>query len=162
MYKVLNDFENLARCTPAEVVESSKWTSIMNSLEENRAAFCKTLGGKLLFSALYSMYAVTLNELKAILKVSAQAGQSGAVNKSSVESTAQANDFQEVKGCKRHISNNASQTAKKSTKPVPTSAGVKLPPKAVLTFNFFIPFRTTDMDMETTGAENTLPEQKTR
>jgi hypothetical protein len=36
------------------------------------------------------MYAVTLNELKAIpnvLKVSAQAGQGGAVNKTSVEST---------------------------------------------------------------------------
>jgi hypothetical protein len=31
---------------------------------------------------------VTMNELKATLKVSAQAGQSGAVNKTSVESMA--------------------------------------------------------------------------
>jgi hypothetical protein len=31
------------------------------------------------------MYTVTLNELKAILKVSAQAGKSGTVNKTSVE-----------------------------------------------------------------------------
>jgi hypothetical protein len=47
--------------------------------------------------ALYGMYRVTLNELKTILKVSAQAGQKCALNKTSVESTAQDNDFQEVK-----------------------------------------------------------------
>jgi hypothetical protein len=49
--------------------------------------------------------------------------------------------------------------AKKSTKPVPTSAAVKLPPKSLLTCNFFAPLRATDMDMETTG-ENALLEQK--
>jgi hypothetical protein len=104
------------------------------------------------------MYTVTLNELKAVLKVSSQTGQSGAVNKTSAELTAQDDDFQEVKRPKRHISNNTSQTAKKSTKPVPTS--VKVPPKAVLSRNFFAPFRTTDMDTETTAAKNTLPEQE--
>jgi hypothetical protein len=35
-----------------------------------------------------------------------------------------------------------------------------MPPKAVLTHNFFGPLRTTDMDMETTGAQNALPEQE--
>jgi hypothetical protein len=43
------------------------------------------------------MYAVTLNELKAILKVSAQERQNGTVNETSVESMAQDDDFQEVK-----------------------------------------------------------------
>jgi hypothetical protein len=76
-----------------------------------------------------------------------------------VESTAQ-DDFQEVKIRKRHISNNALQPAKKSTKLVPTSAAVKLPLKAVLTRNFFTPLRTTDVDMETTEAGNTLPEEE--
>jgi hypothetical protein len=61
-------------------------------------------------------------------------------------------DFQEVKRCKRQISNDTSETAKKSTKPVPTSAAVKLPPKVVLTCNFFALLRSTDMDTETTGA----------
>jgi hypothetical protein len=89
--------------------------------------------------------------------VSAQAGQSGAVAKTSVESTAQDN-FQKVKRHKRYISNKTSQATKKSTKPVPTSTAVKLPPKAVLTHNFLAPLRTTDMDMKATGAENTLPE----
>jgi hypothetical protein len=58
------------------------------------------------------MYTV-LNELKAILKVSAQAGQSVTVNKTSVESTAEYDDFREVKRRKRHIFNNTSQAAKK-------------------------------------------------
>jgi phosphatidate phosphatase PAH1 len=61
------------------------------------------------------MYTVTMNELKAVLKVSAQAGQSGAVNKTSVKSMVQDDDFREVKRRKRHNSNDTSQTAKKST-----------------------------------------------
>jgi hypothetical protein len=64
------------------------------------------------------------------------------VNKTSLESIAQDGDFQEVKRCKRHISNNISQTAKKWSKPVQTSTAVKLPPKAVLTCNFFTPLGT--------------------
>jgi hypothetical protein len=106
------------------------------------------------------MYMVTLNELRAVLKVSALAEQSGAVNRNSVESTAQDGVFQEVKRCKSHISNNISQTAKNLTKPVPVSTAVKPHPKALLTRNFFAPLRTTDMDTETTGAENTLLEQE--
>jgi hypothetical protein len=35
-----------------------------------------------------------------------------------------------------------------------------MPPKALSTRKFFSSFRTTDMDTETTGAENTLPEQE--
>jgi hypothetical protein len=69
--KILTDIENLAGCTPTEVGESSEWTSIVNSMEENRANFCKGLDGKQLFSAVYSMYVITLNEMKAVLKVSA-------------------------------------------------------------------------------------------
>jgi hypothetical protein len=67
------------------VGESSKWTSIVNSAEENRANFRKGLDGKPLFSALYGMYTVILNEMKAVLKVSALAGQSGTVYKTLVE-----------------------------------------------------------------------------
>jgi hypothetical protein len=59
---------------------------------------------------------------------------------------AQNDDFQEVMRCKRHIPNDTSQTAKKFTKPVLTSAAIKLPPKAALTCNFFTSLRTTDKD----------------
>jgi hypothetical protein len=78
------------------------------------------------------MYPTTLNELKTVLKVSAQEGQGDAVNKTSVESTAQDDDFEEVKRHMRHISSTL-KTSGKSTKPVPTSPTVKMPPKAVLT-----------------------------
>jgi hypothetical protein len=65
---------------------------------------------------------VIQNELKAVLKVNAQTGQRGAVSRtSSVESTAQDDNFQEVKRCKKYISSNISLTAKKSAKQVPTS-----------------------------------------
>jgi hypothetical protein len=76
IYKVFCDIGNLVRCTPAKVRESFEWTSIVNSAEKNRANFCKGLDEKPLFSFFYDMYTVTMNELKAILKVSAQAGQS--------------------------------------------------------------------------------------
>jgi hypothetical protein len=65
-----------------------------------------------------------------------------------------------MKRRERHGSNNTSQIAKKQTKPVPGPAALKLPPKAVLTRNFFTPLGTTDMDTETTEAENTLPEHE--
>jgi hypothetical protein len=74
VHKVFNDTEILARCTPAKVEESSECTSNVNSVEVNTANICKGLDGKLLFSTLYGMYTVTLYELKAIHKMSAQAG----------------------------------------------------------------------------------------
>jgi hypothetical protein len=77
-----------------------------------------------------------------------------------VESTAREDDIQEVKRCKRHIFNDTSKTAKKLTKPVPTSAVVKLTPKAMLTRNSFVPLRAIDMDTETTGTENAIPEEE--
>jgi hypothetical protein len=103
------------------------------------------------------MYTVTLIELMA---VSAQAKHSDTVNKTSSESMAQDDNFRKVKKRKRHNFNDASQSAKNSTKRVPISAAVKLPPKAMSTCNFLAPPRTTDMDTETTGAENTPPEQE--
>jgi hypothetical protein len=72
------------------------------SSAENRVNFRKALDEKPLFRALYGVYAVTLNELKVVLKVSAQLGQTDAVNKTSLESTTQ-DDFQKVNRCKRHI-----------------------------------------------------------
>jgi hypothetical protein len=105
---VLSD-SDFAGCTQHKVKDNSEWTSILNT-EENSENYCKGLDGKTLFSALHGMYAVTLNELKAVLKVSAQTGPSGMVNKTSVESTAQDDDCHEVKRSKRHICNNISQT----------------------------------------------------
>jgi uncharacterized protein with ATP-grasp and redox domains len=91
--------------------------------------------------------------------VNAQAGQCGAVTKTSLESATHDDDFQEVKRRKRHISNDTSQTAKKSIILAPKSAAGKLPNKTVMTRKVFVPLSTNDTDTETTGAENTLPEE---
>jgi hypothetical protein len=101
------------------------------------------------------MWVVTFNELKAVLKVSARYSKQNLIG-----INGPGRRLPKVKSCKRNISNNTSQTSKKSTKSVPTFAAVKMPPKAVITHNFFAPLRTNDMDTETTGAENTLPEQE--
>jgi hypothetical protein len=85
-HQVLNDIEIPAVCIPAKVGESCEWMTTVNSAEEKRANFRKSLDGKLLFSALYGMYTATLTELKA---VSAHTKHSDAVNKTSVESTDQ-------------------------------------------------------------------------
>jgi hypothetical protein len=53
---VLSDIEILAKCTPAKVGESSDWTSILSSAEENRTNFCKILEEKQ-FLALSTAYA---------------------------------------------------------------------------------------------------------
>jgi hypothetical protein len=52
----------------------------VNSVE-NIVNFCKALDGKPLVSALCGMYSVILNEMKAVLKVSAQAEQKCVMNK---------------------------------------------------------------------------------
>jgi hypothetical protein len=134
------------------VGESSQWTTVVKSAEENRDKFCKPLDGKPLFSALHDMYMVTLKELQAVPKVNTQTGQSGAVNKTSLKSTAQDDDFQEVKICRRRISNDTSETTMKSNKSVPISTTVKQNPKAAPNRNFFAPLRTNDMYTENTGA----------
>jgi hypothetical protein len=97
------------------------------------------------------MYIVTLEELKVILKVNAQAGQSGTVNKTSLESTTQ--DERDARGISLMIPERQARSRPKSV-PIPTA--VKQPPKAVPTHNFFAPLRINDMDTETTGTENTL------
>jgi hypothetical protein len=74
-------------------------------VEENRTNFYKGLDGKPLFSALYGMYTVTLNEMKA---VSAQAKHSVTVNKTSSKPTAQDEELQEVKRHKRQNCNGKS------------------------------------------------------
>jgi hypothetical protein len=75
LFNVLGDIEDVARHTSASVRESAEWAAIVNAAEENGPNYCKALHGKTLFSALYGTYAVTLDELKAMLKVSTLADQ---------------------------------------------------------------------------------------
>jgi hypothetical protein len=45
VYEVLSDMENLIGCILAKVEESSEWTSLVNSTEDNRVNICKDLDG---------------------------------------------------------------------------------------------------------------------
>jgi hypothetical protein len=67
----------------AKVGEKLGVDDYLSNAEENRANFCKILEGRLHFSALYGIYILTVNELKIVMKVNAQAGQSGRVTKTS-------------------------------------------------------------------------------
>jgi hypothetical protein len=60
----------VAGYTTALVGESDVWTSIINAAEDNQENYCKALSGKTLYTALYGMYTVNLNELKTVLKAS--------------------------------------------------------------------------------------------
>jgi hypothetical protein len=57
------------------VGKSVEWTSIVNTVEDNRARYCNALTGKPFYIALYGTYTVILIELKDVLKVSTIAGQ---------------------------------------------------------------------------------------
>jgi hypothetical protein len=64
VYKVLGDRVALAGCTSASIGESEAWSHIVKGTKVDRTEFCKVLSWKQLFSALYGMYSVALNDLK--------------------------------------------------------------------------------------------------
>jgi uncharacterized protein with NRDE domain len=65
LFRILCDIEVVAGHAPVSVGKSVEWTSVVNTAEDNRASYCKSLTGKPLFIALYGTYTVTLIELKA-------------------------------------------------------------------------------------------------
>jgi hypothetical protein len=99
----------------------------------NRELF-KVMKGKTLFSALYGIYTVTLNDYKKVLK----------------DSTQQVDGFKEVRSRKKHCNKEAACTAKKAALPAST---VKAATKN------FAPLRTTNMDTDTPGTESTAAEE---
>jgi hypothetical protein len=74
LFKVLCGIKHVARYTPASVGDGEQGSSTVSAAEENKQNFCKALIGNTLFSALYGMYTVVLQELKALLKVCTPAG----------------------------------------------------------------------------------------
>jgi hypothetical protein len=75
LFNLLDDTEVLAGHTPTSLGESAVWATIVNAAEENGVSYCNGLLGEPLFTALYGTYAVTLDELKDLLKASTLAGQ---------------------------------------------------------------------------------------
>jgi hypothetical protein len=157
LYRTLCAIEDVAGYAPAVVGESAEWTAVVSAAEENRASYCKALSGKTLLSAMYGTYSVTITDFKSILKV-------GKSTEKSTEKTAQDEDFQEVRRCKRHNTTEAAPTSKKAV-PTGASAPVSRPPKEKTTRNFFAPLRTAKMDIDSGGSDasssNTMAPGKT-
>jgi hypothetical protein len=134
LFKVLCTIEDVASYTPTTVGESAEWTAVVSTMEVNWTNYCKALSGKTLFSALYGMYMAALQELKALLKVSTTTGES--ITPQAAKQPTQDKGFQEVRRPKRHSSNEAARTSKK-TVVTAVPAAVNTTPKTVPTRNFF-------------------------
>jgi hypothetical protein len=100
---MLGDIERLAGRNPASVGDSANWNSTVKNVVENKVTYHKALTEKILFKTLYDIYAVTLNELKAVLGVSRQRGQ---FNNGK-------NDFTEVRRGKRQANDDTTYDPEK-------------------------------------------------
>jgi hypothetical protein len=129
----------VAGYAPASIGESDKWTSIVKTVEGNRANYCKALSGKTICSALYGTYTVTLNELTSLVKVSIFTEESSAIEGTEKQPNME-EGFQEVRRCKRHSTDETAKTVKKAAVQAKMSPTVNSsPPKEVTTQNFFAP-----------------------
>jgi hypothetical protein len=144
LYKVLCDIKEVIKYTPPSVGESEEWAAIVSSSEANRESFSKTLRGKLPFTALRGTFTVMPKELKYIVKVCGQRGQ-----------TSETDGFKEISSRKRHCTEEAALTLKEATLPE-TSA-------EVATNNFFAPLRTANMERHggLSGRQVALPDPTT-
>jgi hypothetical protein len=93
------------------VGKSHDWISIVNTVEENRANYCKALSGKPLYSALYGTYTVTLNELKCLLKASIFSEENETTRGTGEPN--QEEGFHDVRRRKRHSAEKTAKTVKK-------------------------------------------------
>jgi hypothetical protein len=152
LLQVLGDIEDVARHIPASVGESGEWSAILNAAEENGVSYCKGLRGKPLFSALYSTYTVTLQELKAVIKARTLTDQTN-IPKTTGQQTNKEDDFQEVRRWKRHATNETTRTSKKVTIQTKTPTALNIPSKEVVTRNFFAPLKAADMDADASSTE---------
>jgi hypothetical protein len=75
LLKVMGDIEDVAGHTPTSVGKSEEWAVIENRGGRKRSELLQRYPWKPTFSALYGAYTVTLQELKAVLKVSTLADQ---------------------------------------------------------------------------------------
>jgi hypothetical protein len=106
-----------------------------------------------LFSSLYGLYTVVLQELKALLKTSNPADPTETPNPDPI----QEDGFTEVRRRKRHSTNEAAPKTEKAAAVVEAAAVAT--PQNVTTRNYFVPLRATSMDTDFSGAEATTHEE---
>jgi hypothetical protein len=160
VHKVLCDIVSIAGCTPTNVGRGAEWKHIVESAEQDRSQLCDSLKGKLLFSALYGTYTVTLSNLKSVLQTSANQKQ-----KTATKETPKASDdgFREQRGRKRNSSSNTdTDNQRKDRKKAEITTvwkTVQSVKKVPTTRNYFAPLRTPQMEAE--ESEPPTEEQQT-
>jgi hypothetical protein len=90
------------------------------------------------FSVPCSAYTVILKELKAVIKARTLADQIN-VPKTTGQQTKKEDDFQEVRRRKRRATHETTGTSKKATVQTKKSSALNMPPKEVVTRNFWPP-----------------------
>jgi hypothetical protein len=143
--KVFQDIVCLVGCTPASVGESEDWQRVFNNAQIDRESYCNVLKGKQLFSVLYGLYTVTLNELKSVLQLSAQVPRQGVATSEAPPSEAEKmNDgFREQRRRKRNPSDEETKATSKKCTASTTLVAAHPYGKAtsVATRNYFAPLR---------------------
>jgi hypothetical protein len=101
---------------------------------------------------MYGTYTVTLQELKAVIKARTQTDQTN-IPKTTGQQKNKEDDFQEVRRRKRRATDETTGTSKKATVQTKTPTALNIPPKEVVTRNFFAPLKAADTDTDASGTE---------
>jgi hypothetical protein len=158
--RVLSDIVSLSGCIPTHVGESRAWSSIVESRELDRIAFCKALKGKQLFNALYGTYSVALSDLKQVLQTSAKSTPAPEQQAHSTITKGEDDGFKEQKRRKRRNSSEY-ELQRKNVTPVESSHLDAPYQKAaqVPTRNSFAPLRAVNMETENGEAASKTTDQ---
>jgi hypothetical protein len=161
LFKVLSDIEDVAGHTATSVGESQEWRSIVSTVEETRANYCKALPGKTFYSTLYGTYKVTMQELKSLLKANIHSEGNETEKKKTTVPSQQDEGFKEVRRRKQQNSHEPAEDVKKAVTQGKAPATVNTSPKEVATRNFLVLLRTTGMETDSVSTETTPPEIST-
>jgi hypothetical protein len=158
LLKLLGVIENVARHTPASVGESAEWASIVYAAEGNGPNYCKTLHGKTLFSVLYDIYTVTLEELKDLRKASTLAEQINS-RKATGQQATQEDGSQEVRKRKRRATDETDETSKRAAVQTITSPALTPSSRMSSPETLSLPLRAAIMENDSSGTEATSNEE---
>jgi hypothetical protein len=161
---LLGNIASLTRATPAWVVASVNWQKVVNSVKEDRVNLCRAFEGKTLYSALYGTYTVTLHEVKALAKSSADKPTSSSTAGPATSTTAtpvpsDIDGFREQRRRKRTSPGGKEPQKKRATPPM--SVEGKPATKAPITRNYFAPLGAADMDIPEPEEADTQDQQQT-
>jgi hypothetical protein len=139
----------LIHSSPSVNGNGAEWKRIINKSEEERAVLCKHLEEQALFLGMLRLYAATHRDLRSSIKQEKET-PSGGTNGDPGQSN---QEFREQKRRKRTPTGEKAENTK-TDKATPTPCDPRIQPHGeVPTKNYFVPLRTTAMEVERPVAE---------